>query len=181
MARMKSTLKMSVGLLLLSASGTLYAIGGETQEMTYTRVESTGHKAAPAKPDLGLRAVYKMPAVISLVSQVCPWRSKRARGNIRLVRTEQQGVHQLYVQWMRQGGKNGKGGDEAVSTIAILELNQETYYRFEMPQGRLIPGACELKAELVDVRNQRQFSMTLYLKGAGKYQYQITRKLLGGE
>lgn len=127
--------------------------------------------------DAGLMAIYKMPAYVQQVVKVCPWRSNSGQGAIRLTQTEQQGAHKLYVQWLREG----LAGTEtrAVSTIAIEEINNDSYYRFNMPHAELMPGACKLSTEMEDLRTQRRFRLNLFLEGPGKYQYQLTRLLDG--
>lgn len=127
--------------------------------------------------DSGLEAVYKLPAIVSDVSQVCPWRSKSGKGVIRLARTEQKGAHQLYVQWVREGLAGTE--TQAISTIPINELNKHGPYRFKMPSGKLQQNACRLVTEMENLKNKRRFRVTLYLKGPGDYDYQVTSLLDG--
>ena len=165
-------LNQLLGAIALLLSVTLYAGACWAAEQS---------AAADEKPkdtsDAALMAIYKMPAYVQRVVKVCPWRSKSGQGAIRLTQTEQQGAHKLYVQWLREG----LAGTEtrAVSTIAIEEINNDSYYRFNMPAAELMPGSCKLSTEMEDLRTQRRFRLNLFLEGPGKYQYQLTRLLDG--
>lgn len=127
--------------------------------------------------DVLLQALYKLPPNVISVKQVCPWKSASAQGTIRLMKVEEKGAHKLYVQWLRQGIA---GGDAAgISTVAIKELNDNEYFRFELPDGKLLKGACSIDTIIENIIDERRFRMTLYLMGAGKYEYHISRFVNG--
>ncbi|NRA24858.1 MAG: hypothetical protein HRU08_10380 [Oleispira sp.] len=128
--------------------------------------------------DLKLKEFYKMSPNIQTIKQMCPWRSTNAQGTIRLMQVEDKGAHRLYVQWLRQG----IAGTETmpISTIGIEEINDDHYYRFDLPEGRLMAGACSVETIMEDILDERRFRLTLYLLGPGKYEYNIARLLDGG-
>lgn len=128
--------------------------------------------------DLPLQELYKMSPNIQAVKQICPWRSATTRGTIRLMQIEEKGAHRLYVQWLREGIA---GTSEApISTIGIKEINDEGYFRFNLPEGRLLAGACSVEAIMEDIVDERRFRLTLYLTGPGEYEIHLTRLLDGG-
>jgi hypothetical protein len=130
-----------------------------------------------AMEDVRIKELYKMSPAIEQVRQICPWRSATTRGTIRLMKVEEKGAHRLYVQWLREGIA---GTEEApLSTIAIEEINND-YYRFNLPEGRLMAGACSIETIMEDIINERRFRLTLYLMGPGEYKVQTTRLLDGG-
>jgi hypothetical protein len=131
-----------------------------------------------ATEDVRIKQFYKMPPSIQHVRQICPWRSATTRGTIRLMKVEEQGAHHLYVQWLREGIA---GTEEApLSTIAIKEINDEHYYRFDLPDGRLMAGACSIETIMEDIVDERRVRLTLYLMGPGEYEVHTTRLLDGG-
>jgi len=165
-------IKQLFGLLALVQMGSVWV----------TPAFADAHQTAEAeKPkntqDKALMAIYKMPAFVQRVEQVCPWRSKSGQGAIRLTQTEEQGAHKLYVQWIREGLAGTEA--RAVSTIAIEEINGDANYRFKMPKAELMPDSCKLTTEMEDLHTQRRFRLNLFLQGPGKYQYQLTRLLDG--
>jgi len=128
--------------------------------------------------DARLKEFYKMSPSIQQVRQICPWRSATTEGTIRLMKIEVGGAHHLYVQWLRKGIA---GTAEApLSTIGIEEINVDHYYRFELPKGRLMAGACSVETIMEDIIDERRFRLTLYLMGPGKYEVHLTRLLDGG-
>ncbi len=128
--------------------------------------------------DVRLKEFYKMSPTIQQVRQICPWRSSTTQGTIRLMKIEEGGAHRLYVQWLRKGIA---GTAEApLSTIGIEEINVDHYYRFELPEGRLMAGACSVETIMEDIVDERRFRLTLYLMGPGKYEVHLTRLLDGG-
>jgi hypothetical protein len=135
----------------------------------------TSHAVAE---DVRIKELYKMSPDIKQVKQICPWRSATTRGTIRLMQVEDKGAHRLYVQWLREGIA---GTVEApLSTISIKEINDEHYYRFVLPEGRLMAGACSIEAIMEDIVDESRFRLTLYLMGPGEYEVHITRLLDGG-
>lgn len=125
--------------------------------------------------DIRLKEFYKMAPNIKTVKQVCPWRSSTTKGIIRLMQVEEKGAHRLYVQWLRQGIAGGP--QSAISTIGISEVNDDGYYRFDLPEGRLLAGACSIETIMEDIVDERRFRLTLYLTGPGKYEVHMTRLL----
>jgi hypothetical protein len=128
--------------------------------------------------DVNIKEFYKMLPRIQQVRQICPWRSATTQGTIRLMQIEEGGAHRLYVQWLRQGIA---GTAEApLSTISIKEINDDKYFRFDLPDGRLMAGACSIETIMEDIVDERRFRLTLYLMGPGKYEVHMTRLLDGG-
>jgi hypothetical protein len=125
--------------------------------------------------DVNLKELYKLNPSIQSIKQVCPWRSSTAKGTIRLMQVEEKGAHKLYVQWLRQGIA---GMPQApISTIGINEINDDSYFRFDLPDGRLMAGACSIETIMEDIVDERRFRLTLYLTGPGKYEVHMTRLL----
>jgi hypothetical protein len=127
--------------------------------------------------DLPLQELYKMSPNIQAVRKICPWRSSTTKGNIRLMQIEEKGAHRLYVQWLREGIAGT--AQMPVSTIGIKEIN-EGYYRFDLPKGRLMAGACSVESIMEDIVDERRFRLTLYLTRPGEYEIHLTRLLDGG-
>lgn len=128
--------------------------------------------------DALIKEMYKMSPNILQVRQVCPWRSATTKGTIRLMQTEEGGAHRLYVQWLREGIA---GTSEApLSTIGIEEINNDQYFRFDLPEGRLMAGACSVETIMENIVDERRFRLTLYLMGPGEYEVHMTRLLDGG-
>jgi hypothetical protein len=130
-----------------------------------------------AVEDVRIKELYKMSPAIEQVRQICPWRSATSRGTIRLMKVEDKGAHRLYVQWLREGIAGTK--EAPLSTIAIQEINND-YYRFNLPEGRLMAGACSIETIMEDIIDERRFRLTLYLMGPGEYKVHTTRLLDGG-
>ncbi len=127
--------------------------------------------------DALLQTLYKMPTNVVALKQVCPWKSASAEGIIRLMQVEEQGADRLYVQWLRQGIAGAKAN--TISTIAIKELNGKQYYRFDLPEGKILKGACSIDTVIENVIDERRFHMTLYLMGPGEYEYHVSRFIDG--
>ncbi len=133
---------------------------------------------ALAAEDVRIKDFYKMSPSIKQVSQICPWRSSTTKGTIRLMKAEDKGAHRLYVQWLREGIA---GTEQApLSTISIEEINNDHYYRFELPDGRLMAGACSIETIMEDIVDESRYRLTLYLMGPGEYEVHTTRLLDGG-
>ena len=128
--------------------------------------------------DEALKILYKMSPNIQTVLQVCPWRSATTKGTIRLMKIEDKGAHKLYVQWLREGIAGTR--EAPLSTIPIKEINDEGYYRFDLPKGRLLAGACSIETLMEDVVDERRVRLTLYLTGPGEYEAHLTRLMDGG-
>lgn len=140
--------------------------------------EVSKHVATQAKPqphaeDKMLQNFYKMAPEIETIKQVCPWRSATARGVIRLMKVDNKGAHKLYVQWVR----DGIAGTAKVplSTLSISEINDNHYFRFDLPEGRLLTGACSIETILEDIIDEKRFRLTLHLMGPGQYEAHLTR------
>jgi hypothetical protein len=130
-----------------------------------------------AVEDVRIKEFYKMSPAIEQVRQICPWRSATTRGTIRLMKVEEKGAHRLYVQWLREGIAGTK--EAPLSTIAIEEINND-YYRFNLPEGRLMAGACSIETIMEDIIDESRVRLTLYLMGPGEYKVHTTRLLDGG-
>jgi hypothetical protein len=128
--------------------------------------------------DVRLKEFYKMSPNIQHIRQICPWRSATTEGTIRLMQVEAEGAHRLYVQWLRKGIAGT--AHAPLSTIGIEEINVDHYFRFDLPEGRLMAGACSVETIMEDIVDERRFRLTLYLMGPGKYEVHMTRLLDGG-
>lgn len=122
--------------------------------------------------------VYKMPVWIDGVSRVCPWKSAAGEGYIRVVRTDLNSHHGLFLQWVRKGIAGTP--TQPTSTIEVEELNNEYQVRMQMPEASLSPDACHLKALAESVSSERRYEFELVLKGPGQYALNVTRLLEGG-
>lgn len=131
-----------------------------------------------ATEDVRIKEFYKMSPGIQHVRQICPWRSATTRGTIRLMKVEEKGAHRLYVQWLREGIAGTE--ETPLSTIAIKEINDEHYFRFDLPDGRLMAGACSIETIMEDIVDERRVRLTLYLMAPGEYEVHTTRLLDGG-
>jgi len=128
--------------------------------------------------DVYIKEMYKMSPNILQVRQICPWRSATTKGTIRLMQTEDKGAHRLYVQWLREGIA---GTSQApLSTIGVEEINTDKYFRFNLPEGRLMAGACSVETIMENIIDERRFRLTLYLMGPGEYEVHMTELLDGG-
>jgi len=128
--------------------------------------------------DAYIKEMYKMSPNILQVRQICPWRSATTKGTIRLMQTEDKGAHRLYVQWLREGIA---GTSQApLSTIGVEEINTDKYFRFNLPEGRLMAGACSVETIMENIIDERRFRLTLYLMGPGEYEVHMTELLDGG-
>jgi len=128
--------------------------------------------------DMWVKEMYKMSPNILQVKKICPWRSATTKGTIRLMQIEEGGAHRLYVQWLREGIA---GTSEApLSTIGIKEINNDQYFRFKVPEGRLMAGACSIETLMENIIDERRFRLTLYLMGPGEYEVHMTRLIDGG-
>jgi len=126
-----------------------------------------------------LEEAYKLPVWVDAVTEVCPWKSSAAEGYIRLIRQEHSdGSHGLFVQWIRKGIAGQP--TQAVSTLAVEQLESEYLVRLEMPESMLARDACRLKARAEDMVNERRYEFDLLLHGPGEMQVNITRMLGGG-
>lgn len=91
------------------------------------------------------------------------------------MKVEDKGAHKLYVQWIR----DGVAGTPKIplSTLSISEINDENYYRFQLPEGRLLTGACSVETIMEDIVDERRFRLTLHIMGPGHYEAHLTRLL----
>lgn len=135
----------------------------------------TTHASAADKQ---IKEMYKMSPNILHVRQICPWRSATTRGTIRLMQTEEKGAHRLYVQWLREGIAGTS--ESPLSTIGIKEINGDQYFRFDLPEGRLMAGACSIETIMENIVDERRVRLTLYLMGPGEYEIHMTELLDGG-
>ena len=84
----------------------------------------------------------------------------------------------MYVQWIREGIAGAP--TEAVSTLAVEELDREYMVRMELPTAVLGRDACRLKARAEDMVNERRYEFDFLLRGPGELTVNVTRKMDGG-
>lgn len=123
--------------------------------------------------------VYKMPVWIDQVQRVCPWKSEAGEGYIRVVRTNFNGPHGIYLQWIRKGIAGSE--TQAISTVLVKELEEQYQVRLQMPQPELSSEACHLTALAESIITDRRYKMEFIVKGAGNYQLLVTSMLQGGQ
>lgn len=119
-----------------------------------------------------LAAIYKLPVWLDQAQRVCPWKSREGEGYIRVIRTETDGRHQLYLQWIRKGMAGTP--TQAISTIQVEELAQDIAFRVEMPKAALHPGHCKMSARAEDVLTERRYDLLFTLTAAGEYLLEMT-------
>src|SRR5690606_3477865 len=99
---------------------------------------------AVAAAESEFSSVYKLPPAIESVESLCPWKSPRAEGYIRVIRMRQADHDSLYLQWIQ---KNGNGLPEQVlSTRLVEELENGLAVHVENLSALLHPDQCELTA-----------------------------------
>lgn len=125
-----------------------------------------------------LKDVYKLPVWIDQVQRVCPWKSKAGSGYIRVIRTETEGRHGLFLQWIRKGIAGAP--TQSTSTILVEELTHEFPVRLEMPKASLLPDSCQLSSTAENINTERRYMMNFTLRGPGSYDLQVTRLYEGG-
>ena len=125
-----------------------------------------------------LKDVYKLPVWVDQVQRVCPWKSKAGSGYVRMIRTEVDGRHGLFLQWVRKGIAGAP--TQPTSTVLVEELTHEFPVRLEMPKAKLLPNSCQLSATAENINTERRYMMTFTLKGPGSYDMQVTRLYEGG-
>ena len=130
--------------------------------------------SAYAEADDEMPVIYKLPVWVDAVTEVCPWKSSSAEGYIRLIRTEKEdGRNGLYVQWIRAGIAGRPA--EAVSTLAVTQLEKDYMVRMAVPEPQLSRTACHLTADAEDMMNERRYRCDLMLKGPGKLEFSAMR------
>jgi hypothetical protein len=122
--------------------------------------------------------VYKLPVWIDGVTRVCPWKSAAGQGYVRLIRTDRNSHHGLYLQWIRKGIAGAT--TQATSTILVEELESDYLVRMEMPQAQLEPNACRLSALAESITTERRYQFDFVVKGPGDYTLSVTHLLEGG-
>lgn len=122
--------------------------------------------------DTELATIYKLPVWLDQTQRVCPWKSRAGEGYIRLIRTETDGRHQLYLQWIRKGIAGTP--TQAISTVLVEELAGDLAVRFEMPDADVHPGRCQMMARAEDILTERRYDLLLTLTGPGDYQLEVT-------
>ncbi len=150
--------------LRLTIAGLLLATAGVMQAETVS--------------DDPLAEIYKLPVWIDQVSRVCPWKSTAGAGYIRLIRTDRNSHHGLYIQWVRKGIAGAP--TQATSTVQVEELEQRYQVRLTMPQAQLQPDSCHLTALAEAISNERRYQLDFILKGPGDYKLEVTHLLEGG-
>lgn len=125
-----------------------------------------------------LAEIYKLPVWIDQVSRVCPWKSTAGEGYIRLIRTDLNSHHGLYLQWIRKGIAGSP--TQATSTLQVEELENQYHVRLQMPSAELKPDACHLTALGESISSERRYRFDFILKGPGDYRLNVTHLLEGG-
>ncbi|AHK17523.1 hypothetical protein [Thalassolituus oleivorans] len=121
---------------------------------------------------------YVMPVWVDQVQRVCPWRSNAGEGYIRLIRSEHDGRHGIILQWIRKGIAGAP--TQAISTIAVTELDTTYQVRVKMPEPELSDYACYLTAMGEDMMTEQRYKFDWILKGPGEYEFHATHMLNGG-
>ena len=121
--------------------------------------------------------VYKLPVSIQQVESLCPWKSPRAEGYIRVIRMRQTGHDSLYLQWLQKAGAGLP--DEVISTRLVEELERELTVYLEGPVALLHTDRCELTLQAKAVTYERRYALTLFLKGPGDYRLTVIETLPG--
>jgi len=121
---------------------------------------------------------YVMPVWVDQVQRVCPWRSNAGEGYIRLIRSEHDGRHGIILQWIRKGIAGAP--TQAISTIAVTELDTTYQVRVKMPEPELSEYACYLTAMGEDMMTEQRYKFDWILKGPGEYEFHATHMLNGG-
>lgn len=122
--------------------------------------------------------IYKLPVWIDAVARVCPWQSSAGQGYIRLVRTDRNGHHGLYLQWIRKGIAGTL--TQPISTIPVAELESDYLVRITMPKAQLEQHSCGLSARAESVISERRYQFEFIVKGPGDYSLSVTQLLDGG-
>ncbi|WP_430462119.1 hypothetical protein ACQUQU_04835 [Thalassolituus sp. LLYu03] len=125
-----------------------------------------------------LTDVYKLPVWIDGLERVCPWKSSAGEGYIRVVRTDMNSHHGLYLQWVRKGIAGAP--TQATSTVLVEELEKQYQVRLQMPSARLSSDACHLGMLGESITTERRYQFELVLKGPGNYTLNVTHLLEGG-
>ncbi len=121
--------------------------------------------------------VHKLPVSIQQVESLCPWKSPRAEGYIRVIRMRQAGHDSLYLQWLQKAGAGLP--DEVISTRMVEELEQELTVQLEGPVALLHPDQCQLTLMAKAVTHERRYELILFLKGPGDYRLTVVETLPG--
>lgn len=121
--------------------------------------------------------IYNLPQWVDEVTSVCPWRSasdEQLQGYIRLIRTEQEGANQLYVQWMQKVPPNK---DMAIATRLVDEVEKGPRLAIELPEQHLHSRFCKLTAYARDLDSNNNYRISLKIEEPGKYQYELIQVL----
>lgn len=177
MQLMRNTLwqvrRLIVAVLAISALHDGYA--APLEDMNY--VPSAPNVVRVTTDDPLLTTLYALPAWVAEVERVCPWRIDGAEGYVRVIRTEQYGIHGLYLQWIRKGIASGP--TEAISTIAVEELREQYQVRVQMPKAQLNTHHCTLETMAEDIHNERRYRLIFELTTPGQYTLAITHLFMG--
>ena len=128
--------------------------------------------------DNKLKAIYRIPAWVAETHRVCPWQLEGGEGYVRLVRTEVDGRHELYIQWIRKGIV---GSDSAaISTLRVDELSTDYAVKMEVPAATDRSAPCELTALAEDILTERRYKLNLHIMAPGEYRLGVTHMMMGG-
>ena len=129
------------------------------------------------RADAEFAEVYKLPATIQEVDKLCPWKSPRAEGYIRVIRTQQPDRHFLYLQWVEKGAEANT--DTVTATRMVEELAGDLALHMERPLASLHADRCELNIRAQSVDKERGYRLQITLKGPGDYQLAVIESLPG--
>lgn len=116
-----------------------------------------------------LQRLSMLPVEITQVLEVCPWRTKKEKGVIRVVHTQEGLANKLYLQWVRLATQ--KQVKKVMSSVEVKELSEQQGYQFKMPQAELRHNLCILSTKAIKISNKRLQRITLNLMGFGQYRF----------
>lgn len=164
------------GLLLEPPIQTAEAVA-EKEQVEPLEKEYLEDMQLKAQEQSPLEIIYNLPQWVDEVTSVCPWRSasnEEQQGYIRLIRTEENGANQLYVQWMQKLPPNK---DVALATRVIEEIAQGPRLKIELPQQEMHSRYCKLSAYAHSLDSNDQYRLKLKLEAPGKYQFERVKAL----
>lgn len=157
-----------LALVLLSVGYLFYSFGAMAQD-----------KAKPPKSIQAedkhnkklLQRLSMLPVEVTQVIEVCPWRTKKAKGVIRVIHTQESLANKLYLQWVRLATQNE--AKKVISTVEVKELSEQQGYQFKTPSAELRRNLCILSTKGIKISDKRLQRITLNLMGFGDYKILI--------
>lgn len=168
-----SLANVAVAMLLVGLTARLQA--ESVTDMNYLVSQPVTVKAVVE--DDFLTTLYTLPAWVAEIDRVCPWRIDGGEGYVRVIRTEQYGIHRLYLQWIRKGIASGP--TEAIATVSVEEIRDQYQVRVQMPTAQLNTRNCTLEALAEDIHNERRYRLIFELTTPGQYTLAITHLMMG--